>query len=152
MPGPCLIIEAVTEALTVAAVAGFPAELAPGLGVGGTADPGHHGHAHLPRGQPSEPDRDVPRRPGPERRGGRAGRVVDVDERPDAGAVADEREPALAHLRDDVAVGGDAGAGPVEVPVAKRDALDARRSEHRALDVADRPERLHLVGRRARVE
>src|SRR5690349_19605548 len=144
MPGPSLIIEAVPEALTIAAVAGFPAELAPGLGVGGTADPGHHGHAHLPRGQPSEPDRDVPRRPGPERRGElgqpgrdrsrlvvgdvvdagravaergdrRAGRVVDMGERPYAAAVADEREPALAHLRDEVAVGGDAGAGPVEV-------------------------------------
>src|SRR5207248_4441619 len=76
----------------------------------------------------------------------------DMDERPYAGAVADDREPALAHLRDDVAVGGDAGARSVEVPVAKRDALDARRPEHRALDVADRLERLHLVGRRARVE
>jgi hypothetical protein len=176
-----IIIEAAAEALTVAGVAGGPAELAPGLGVGGTADPGHHGHAHLPRGQPADQDRDVARRPGPDRRGElgqpgrdrgrlvvgdvvdagravadrrdrRAGRVVDMGERPYAAAAADDREPALAYLRDEVAVGGDAGAGPVEVPVAKRDALDARRPEHRALDVADRLERLHLVGRRARVE
>ena len=48
--------------------------------------------------------------------------VVDVHERPATGAGAEHGILAGAQLRGDVAVGVEPGAGPVEEPVAERDA------------------------------
>jgi hypothetical protein len=77
----------------------------------------------------------------------RRGRVVDVDERPDAAAVADDREAALADQLDLVAARCQAGARPVEAAVAQRDAAGLRDG---LLEAADRRERLahrrHGVG------
>jgi hypothetical protein len=78
--------------------------------------------------------------------------VVNVDEGPDAAAVTDDRQPALAHQRDDVAVDGEPGARPVEIGIAQGDPFDAGSTGDRVFEVADRRERLPLLSRRVRVE
>jgi hypothetical protein len=123
-----------------------------------------------------EPDRDVPRRLGADDLGevrqpvghgcrivvddvvdtrcaafdsgdrGR-GRVFDVDPRPDRGPRADDRHLPRADELDQ----GLGRARPVEAPVAEHDAFE-RRVEHRTLEIADRRQRLRLLGRRIRVE
>jgi hypothetical protein len=80
------------------------------------------------------------------RHGGRGG-VVDVDPRPEAGAGTDDGELALAQHLDH----GIRGARSVEAAVAQRDALKRRR-QHRVLQMANRRQRLRLLGRRVRIE
>src|SRR3954452_8461952 len=119
------LAESLREALTPARIAWLPAELALGLGVGGTPHVGHHDRRHLTRQEPTEPARHPPRRLGAQRarqlgdpvprpgglvvhhvvdprlaaldrNRGRHRSVVDVDVRPDATTVPDDREPTLA--------------------------------------------------------
>ena len=133
------------EALPPTRVAQRPAELALGLGVGGAAGVGSNHHCAFAGEQACEPDGEVARRFGSEcvrehgqplayrgglvvddvvergavvfeREHGRCGGVVEVDERGDAAAVADDRELALAHGLDQAVVGG-----AVEAAVAKGD-------------------------------
>ena len=149
---------------------GRPAELALRLAVRGAADRRHHRDRCLAGGQAADPARDVPRcrragrggergEPDADRRGlvvgdvvdagraaldrrhGRRGGVVDVDERPDAGAVADDREAALADQLELLAVGAEAGAGAVEAAVAERDPLDPLGSRDELLAALDRVQR-----------
>ena len=69
-----------------------------------------------------------------------AGGVVDVDERPDAAAVADDRQAALAHSSAHARRRArSAGARAVEAAVAQHDALEpVARAGHGRLEVADR--------------
>ena len=72
------------------------------------------------------------------------GHVLDVDERPDAAAVADDRELARLEHLPLLAAGGEARAGAVEAAVAQRDPAGAG---DRRLEVLDRLERrAHLLG------
>src|SRR6266487_5030406 len=175
------VAESVPEAISPAVIARLPAKLALGLGVRRAADLGHHGDADVAGCQAAEPDRNAPRWLGAERAGefrqpdgdgcrlvvddvvdawcavldsgdGRGRRVVDVDERPDATAVADDRELALAHEVGEVTVEGEAGAWSVEVGVAKDNPFHALGSQDGVFEVADRLQRLALVRRRVRVE
>ena len=72
-----------------------------------------------------------------EREHGRRGGVVEVDERDDAAAVADDRELPLAHGLDQPVVGG-----AVEAAVAKRDPAGVR---DRLVEVAHRGVRLARI-------
>src|SRR5918992_659202 len=162
------LAESLREALPPARIPELPAELALRLLVRGTLRLGHHERCHLTARQPPQPAWDAPwwlgtkrarqrRQPLPHRRrvivddvvdtvlaaldggGGRRRGVFDVDVRPDATAVADDREPTLAdrpgHHR--IRSQADPGPGAVEAAVAQREALAPLDRRHRLLQVED---------------
>src|SRR5919106_805944 len=147
----------------------LPAELALGLGVRGTPHLGHHERCHLTGCQPPQPPRDTPwwlgtqrarqdRQPLPHRRGlviddvvdtrlaaldrdgGRRRGVLDVDMRPDATTVTDDREPTLAYQPRHLRVRSQADPGPrtVEAAVAQRQTLAPVDRGHRLLQIEER--------------
>src|ERR671922_351716 len=161
------------EALPPARVAQRPAELALGLRIRGAARLGRKHGVDLAREQAREPEREVTRRLGPERvredrqplaprgrlvvddvvdRGavvlerehGRRGGVVEVDERDEPAAIADDRETRLAHQRGPAVVGR-----AIEPAVAKRDPAGGG---DRLVEVAHCSERLAGRFRRGGVE
>jgi hypothetical protein len=87
-----------------------------------------------------------------DRRDGRIRGVRDMDERPHAAAVADERELALAHQLELLLARCQRCARPVEGAVAQHDSLRPLRSEHRGLEMANRGQRVAHVARGCRVE
>src|ERR687897_965077 len=148
------LAESLRQALPPARIPELPAELALGLLVRGTPHVGHHDRCHLPRRQPPQPAWDAPwwlgtkrarqrRQPLPHRRrlvvddvvdtrlaaldrgGGRRSGVFDVDPRPDAATVPDDREPTLADRRPDHGIRRPADPGPrtVEAAVPQRETL-----------------------------
>ena len=154
-------------------VAWRPAQLALRLRVRGAAGLREHHDGGLARERPRQPRREAARRLRAERLGEhgqpfahRRGVVVDdvvdrrslvverehgcrcgvlkVDPGRDAGAVADDRQPALAHRRDEAVVGG-----AVEGAVAQRDPTEAR---DRLLEVDQRGRGLPEARRRRGVE
>ena len=90
----------------------------------------------------------------PARDGGHGGlrRVLDVDERPHAAAAANYRELPLADLLDVLAAPAERGTGAIEAPVAQDDALGPAGARDRALEIADRIERMAHSPRRRGIE
>ena len=75
----------------------------------------------------------------------RRGRVVGVEERPDPGAVADERQlPRADELR---VLVRHRRAGAVQAAVAEDEPLDRRRGDDPPLEVADRLDRPRAAAR-----
>src|SRR4051794_30790191 len=75
-----------------------------------------------------------------------------MDEGPDTGPVADDRQSSLADQLHQGAVEGEAGARTVEVAVSQCDAFQPVRRSDGLLEIADRVQRLALVRRRIRVK
>src|ERR687897_1155161 len=156
------LAESLREALPPARIPELPAELALGLGVRGTPRLGHHERRRLTGRQPPQPAWDTPwwlgiqrarqhRQPLPhgrgvvvdnvvdtrlavlDRGGGRRRGVFDVDERPDATTVPDDREPTLADRRRHHRIRSQADRGPrtVEAAVAQRETLAPLDRRHR---------------------
>ena len=82
---------------------------------------------------------------------GRRSRVVDVQERPPAIRVADQRRAAAAQEINHRAV-EKSGAWSVEGAVAQHETVERRRPRDRALEMADRVQRVAEFSRRRRVQ
>ena len=82
----------------------------------------------------------------------RACDVVDVDERPDSCAAADDRELALANRLDVLAILEQRRTGPVEAAVAERDPFDRLGADDGVLEVTNRRHGLRGTLRRGGVE
>src|SRR5712691_11860773 len=169
------------EALAPARVPRLPVQLALRLRVGGAANLRHHHDSVLAGSESPQPGGYAPRtlraehlgkvrQPLGDRRrmvvddvvdaggavldGGerRGGDVVDVDERPDPGARADDRKATVANCLHVNSAFAHRSAGSVERAVAQDESLDRGGAAHRCFEMTDGRERPAKPRRRVRIE